>query len=170
MASEENERPTYNAIFQLAAQLQALRQEAARTCITACLPEIEDIIGRKARDPRRIERILDQLLDAAFDENVLKLFKKLCRHYWLIDPHAAALYVQAYRELWDEESFEKPRETPALIGTEQGSVQQTEQVACLLAVKVRHPRRLPASPTRQACGPLPAREGGGKRLADREAR
>ncbi len=123
----------FSAIFQLAGQLQALRQEAAHACVHACLPEVENIIARKVNDPQRIERLLDRLLDVAFDENALQLFKRLCLHYWFIDPHATASYVQAYRELWDEESLERPRETSKLIATEQVSEQQTEQVTRLLA-------------------------------------
>lgn len=29
------------------------------------------------------------------------MYKKLCRHYWDIDPAATAYYVNAYREYWD---------------------------------------------------------------------
>lgn len=29
------------------------------------------------------------------------MYKKLCRHYWDIDPAATADYVNAYREYWD---------------------------------------------------------------------
>jgi len=34
----------------------------------------------------------------------LTLFKSLCRHYYDIDPSAAAGYVNAYREMWDTET------------------------------------------------------------------
>jgi hypothetical protein len=33
----------------------------------------------------------------------LLLYKKLCRHYYAIDPAASAAYVHAYREMWDSE-------------------------------------------------------------------
>ncbi len=42
-----------------------------------------------------------RLLDFCGHEPVLQLYKKLCRHYWDIDPAATADYVNAYREYWD---------------------------------------------------------------------
>jgi hypothetical protein len=54
-------------------------------------------------DVQRIEHTLDQLLDVACLPEGLALFKTLCRHYWALDPQATASYVQAYREMWDDE-------------------------------------------------------------------
>lgn len=57
-----------------------------------------------ARDVAHIERTLDGLLDFCGHEPVLALYKQLCRHYWAINPTAAADYIAAYRERWDSES------------------------------------------------------------------
>ena len=97
----------FDDIFQLAGQVQALRHVAVTQTLAACQMEVREIVSRKIDDSRRIERVLDQLLEVAFDETVLTLFKTLCRHYWFIDPHAATEYVQFYREMWDEESLER---------------------------------------------------------------
>ncbi len=97
----------FDDIFQLAGQIQALRHEAVTQTLAACQPEVREIVSRKIDDSRRIERVLDQMLEVAFDETVLTLFKTLCRHYWFIDPHAATEYVRFYREMWDEESLER---------------------------------------------------------------
>lgn len=70
--------------------------------------EVEDIIEFGDRDPKRIERLLDLILDFCFDKKVLVLYKKLCHYYFPIDPRATASYIYAYREMWDEESL-KPR-------------------------------------------------------------
>ncbi|MBU1194421.1 MAG: hypothetical protein KKE62_13725 [Proteobacteria bacterium] len=51
----------------------------------------------------RIERVLDTLLDVAFDERVLALYKKLCRYLYSIDESTAVFYVNSYREIWEEE-------------------------------------------------------------------
>ena len=40
------------------------------------------------------------MLDFCGHEPVLQMYRQLCRHYWLIDPVAAAFYVNAYRERW----------------------------------------------------------------------
>ena len=36
---------------------------------------------------------------------MLLLYKRLCRHYFDIDPRATAFYIDAYRKMWDEESL-----------------------------------------------------------------
>ena len=41
------------------------------------------------------------MLGLCCDPDMLMVFKRLCRHYYGIDPAAAAGYVQAYREMWD---------------------------------------------------------------------
>jgi len=66
-------------------------------------PEIDLIINTKQNDSNNIEKILDTLLDYAFNAEMLILFKKLCRYYYTINPDATAYYVQSYRELWDNE-------------------------------------------------------------------
>ena len=65
--------------------------------------EVEDILQTEDRDRRRIERLLDYMLDFCFDAIVLGLFKKLCRYYYRIDPEATVSYVNSYREMWDEQ-------------------------------------------------------------------
>jgi hypothetical protein len=37
---------------------------------------------------------------------MLMLYRKLCRHFYGIDPSAAADYVNAYREMFDEEGMQ----------------------------------------------------------------
>jgi hypothetical protein len=43
------------------------------------------------------------LLDFCFDEQMLTLYRKLCRHLFSFDPKTALDYVEAYRERWDDE-------------------------------------------------------------------
>lgn len=65
--------------------------------------EVDAVIRSQSRDIQRIERLLDGILDFCFDPAMLQLFKKLCRHYYTIDPAATAFYVHAYRDMWDSE-------------------------------------------------------------------
>ena len=85
------------AIRKLAASLQALQRQAAQQY----QPVVDDILRTRSRDTQHIEHTLDRLLDFCGDESVLQMYKKLCRHYWDIDPAATADYVNAYREYWD---------------------------------------------------------------------
>lgn len=65
-------------------------------------PEVEDVLRTQCRDPNRIERLLDGILDFCFDPAMVCFYKKLCRYYCTIDPEATVSYVNAYREMWDE--------------------------------------------------------------------
>ena len=64
--------------------------------------EIDIIITNNIRDERCIERTLDEMLDILeFYENeeTLLTFKRLCRHYFNINPQATADYINLYKEI-----------------------------------------------------------------------
>lgn len=72
--------------------------------------KVGDILQTQCRDPQRIEHQLDGMLDFGFDAAMVRLYKKLCRYYFEIDPEATASYVYAYRDMWDEERQVKGEE------------------------------------------------------------
>ena len=88
-----------NKIFELAGFLSELYRQA----LVEYTPVVESIIRSKSRDIRHIEHTLDHLLDCSCDDEVLQLFKKLCRYYYTIDPVSTADYVLAYRDMWDSD-------------------------------------------------------------------
>ncbi len=90
---------TDKAIISLARDLRELQQQAAQQYE----PVVDDILRTRSRDIRLIEHALDGLLDFCGHEPVLEMYKKLCRHYWEIDPAATASYINAYREYWDSD-------------------------------------------------------------------
>ena len=90
------------AISTLAGSMRELHQQAAQQY----KPVVDDILLTRSRDIRHIEHTLDCLLDFCGHEPVLQLYKRLCRHYWDIDPAATAYYVNAYREYWDSDEPE----------------------------------------------------------------
>ena len=65
---------------------------------------MDSLVRDESVDVRQIERTLDGLLDFCFDAKALRLFKQLCRHYRPIDPAATAVYIAAYREMWDSDA------------------------------------------------------------------
>lgn len=89
-----------DSIRGLAGDLQNLAREAARRYAV----EVEAILVAQSRDPVRIERCIDGMLDFVFSDDVLALYKKLCRYYFGIDPEATVSYVNSYRDLWGDES------------------------------------------------------------------
>ena len=48
-------------------------------------------------------------LEKGVYEPILQLYKKLCRHYYYINPAATADYVNIYREMWDSEENEEQK-------------------------------------------------------------
>lgn len=90
----------YKPVAALVAGIRDLQQEAERQY----KPVVDDILLASSRDIRHIEHTLDRLLDFCGHEPVLQLYKKLCRHYWPIDPAATAHYINAYREYWDSDT------------------------------------------------------------------
>ncbi|MCY2994651.1 MAG: hypothetical protein NTY19_43340 [Planctomycetota bacterium] len=92
----------------LAAQMGDLHRRA----VVEYTPVVEEIIRSNSRDVRRIEQALDGLLSFADDDPALQLYRRLCRHYWDIDPVATAEYVQAYRKMWDSDDETEPETQP----------------------------------------------------------
>ena len=100
------------SISGLAENLQALNQQAVRTYT----PIMETILSSSSRDVHHIEHTLDGLLSFCGHEPALQLYKKLCRHYFSINPVATAEYVHAYREMWDSDQKAKQWKAKKLRG------------------------------------------------------
>jgi hypothetical protein len=93
-----------SSVKELAVGLQALH----RLAVEQLAPVVEGILRSRSRDVRHIEQTLDRLLDHCGYEPAVLLYRRLCRHYWEIDPVATVGYVNAYRELWDSPDQEQP--------------------------------------------------------------
>jgi hypothetical protein len=89
--------PWSHTIEALAASVSSI----ARRAVEEYAPIVNAIVSERSQNIRHIKQTLDGLLDFCFDPEALLLYKKLCRHYYAIDPAAAAGYVNAYREMWD---------------------------------------------------------------------
>lgn len=76
-------------------------QNLARDAEQQYSAEVEAILRTQNGDSHLIERCLDGMLDFCFDDEMLMLYKKLCRYYYDIDPDATVSYVNFYREMWD---------------------------------------------------------------------
>ena len=67
-------------------------------------PQVLRVIETNNRDVVGIESLLDQLLDVCDDDQALRLYRLLCRHYWAISPTNTVFYINAYRSMWGNES------------------------------------------------------------------
>ena len=91
------------SIAGLAASIHSINQQAVREYT----PLVEVILRTRSHDKCHIEHTLDGLLDFCGYEPAMQLYRRLCRHYWGIDPAATAFYVEAYRKTWDSEEVNK---------------------------------------------------------------
>ena len=86
--------------------LDAMVEELKRLQLQAAQqyePVVDALLRDGSRDVQQIEHTLDGLLDFCGHAPVLAMYRRLCSHYWDIDPAATADYVKAYREQWDSE-------------------------------------------------------------------
>ena len=88
----------------LVGQLQRLQLQA----VQQYQPVVDALLRNSSRDVQQIEHTLDGLLDFCGHAPVLEMYRRLCRHYWDIDPAATADFVKAYRERWDGEEDRGP--------------------------------------------------------------
>ena len=96
-------KPQTNEFVQAIGELAAAQQQLARQAEQQYSFEVESILRDQCREPQRIECLLDGMLDFCFDDEMLRLYKKLCRYYFKIDQEATVSYVNAYLEMWDED-------------------------------------------------------------------
>lgn len=87
------------SIIELANALCDLNRQAVREYA----PVVNCILQSRSQHTWLIEHTLDGLLGFCGYQPALLLYKKLCRHYFEIDPAATVAYINAYREYWDSE-------------------------------------------------------------------
>ena len=85
-------------IGQIAEQIIQLNQKAYEIY----LPLIEDVCSREVSEDE-LSHLLDYLLDFACDEKMLILYKRVCRRYLYVYPECIKTYIEAYREMWEDE-------------------------------------------------------------------
>lgn len=99
----QNDMNDYDTLFHSVSIIAEHMQGLQAVAVAQYTPVVETIIATRSRDVRQIEHTLDGLLDFCSHEQALLLYRRLCRHYFDIDPAATASYINAFRELWDSE-------------------------------------------------------------------
>ena len=84
--------------YQIAEKISKLYQEA----YGVYLPLVEDVCSRTISEDE-LSHLLDYLLDFACDEKILGLYKWVCRKYLDVYPGCIRNYIEAYREMWEDE-------------------------------------------------------------------
>jgi len=92
----------FDGIFKLVDGLQSLALQA----LSIYSQDVEQIIRTKSTDIKYIERTLDSILGFCFNQDMLNLFKKLCRYYYFIDKQATAEYIYMYKDMYEDDPDE----------------------------------------------------------------
>ena len=104
MKNEEKgiETDFFRDICEIAGHLKEITEEA----VELITPEVEMIINNKITDKGRIEKLLDSLLDyAGLTDSGLKLFKRLCKYYYKINPRVVIDYIYIYKDLYEDHNY-----------------------------------------------------------------
>ena len=86
-------------IYQSAEHIIGIRQKAYEVY----LPLVEDVCSRTVSEAE-LSHLLDYLQVFACDEKILGLYKKVCRKYLYVYPRCIKFYIEAYREMWEDEN------------------------------------------------------------------
>jgi len=106
----DKETKGYKELLTAITELAKQQQVFAKQAVAAYMPIVNQIILSESTDTNEIEHTLDSMLDFCFADDMLLLFKKLCRYYYYIDAEATAYYVYAYRDMWDDDYNNKKEE------------------------------------------------------------
>ena len=86
-------------------------QGLVKAAVSLIAPETNYIINNSITDGKQIEALLDKLIDyAGMDDDALLLFRRLCRHYYFINPRVTAEFVYSYRDMYGSEEADEDDE------------------------------------------------------------
>lgn len=87
-------------ISKLAKTLTSIQDRA----VEAYRPLVDDICSRKAKE-EEVDHLLTWMFDFVENEQMLLLYKKVCRAYFYTYPETVAFYILEYRKQYDRESL-----------------------------------------------------------------
>ena len=93
---KQEEGKIMNGIQEMARAISDLQDRA----VEAYQPLVNDICNRKAKEDE-VEHLLTWMFDFVENEQMLLLFKKVCRAYFYIYPETVAFYILEYRKRYD---------------------------------------------------------------------
>ena len=96
----QNEEDFKNGFLGMAKALSELQDRA----VEAYRPLVDDICNRKAKEDE-VEHLLTWMFDFVENEQMLLLFKKVCRTYLYTYPEVVGFYIMEYRKEYDRESL-----------------------------------------------------------------
>lgn len=80
-----------------------VQEQLGQQAVIQYQPIVSGYINDNCTDSNQIAYTLDFMLDFCFNDDMLMLYRRLCRHLYSFDPKTAVEYIDAYRERWDED-------------------------------------------------------------------
>ena len=90
--------------YQDVAKIAEAIADIHRRAVIAYTPLVEDICSREATNDE-VDHLLTWMFDFVGNEDMLLLFKKVCRKYFYKYPETVAFYILEYRKEYDRESL-----------------------------------------------------------------
>jgi len=97
---KQEEGKFMNGILEMSRALSDLQDRA----VEAYRPLVDDICSRKAKEDE-VDNLLTWMFDFVENEQMLLLFKKVCRTYLYTYPEVVGFYIMEYRKEYDRESL-----------------------------------------------------------------
>lgn len=88
-----------NKIEAIVSSIKRLNRQA----FYAYKPIVDDIYSRKSVSVKDLEPILDGLLSVCISDEILGLFKQVCRRFYKQYPEMIADYIMFYKEMYESE-------------------------------------------------------------------
>lgn len=66
-------------------------------------PIVEEICSGRTVEEKELEKVLDGLLSVCISDEMLSLFKRVCRKFYYQYPEIIADYVMFYKEMYEEQ-------------------------------------------------------------------
>ncbi|WP_288060032.1 hypothetical protein [Thomasclavelia cocleata] len=85
-------------LMELVESVQQLYEQA----FMICFPIVEELCNRNDVSQKELEHELEGMLSFCQSDDMLNLFKKLCRKFYKQYPETVASYIMTYKELYGE--------------------------------------------------------------------
>ena len=94
----------FEDVFKMILPVKALVEEAA----SYIEPEVKTVLQHRITDKKRIEKLLDQLLNyAGMSDKADNLYKQLCNFYYFIDPVMVSEWIVIYLDMYGNAEFDE---------------------------------------------------------------
>ena len=93
----------FEDVFKMILPVKALVEEAT----SYVEPEVKTVLQHRITDKKRIEKLLDQLLNyAGLSDKADSLYRQLCNFYYFIDPVVVSEWIAIHSDMYGDAEIE----------------------------------------------------------------